>query len=142
MLAVISDEELESRYCGGRIGAAGIEMCIKEKDCCKVLSHAIKAEFVPQIESRSGEYVLIGVSGTSEQVYLSNIVPLESFKADLKACLYQSCSLDEWDHLFSTIKAGTLNQAEIVPVANEASAVATERKINGGLVSSRKQARW
>jgi hypothetical protein len=49
-------------------------MCIKEKHRCKVSSHAVKAEFVPQIESTSGEYVLIGVSGTSEQLYLSNIV--------------------------------------------------------------------
>jgi hypothetical protein len=112
-------------------------MCIKEKDCCIVISHAIKAEFVPQIESRSGKCVLIGVSGTSEQVYLSNIVPLESFKADLKTYLYES--LDEWDHLFSTIKAGTLNQEEIVLVANEASAVVEERQINGGLVLPRKR---
>jgi hypothetical protein len=131
MLAVISDHELESKYCGGRIGAAGIKMCIKEKHRCKVLSNATKAEFVPQIESSSGEYVLIGVSRTLEQVYLSDIVPLESFKADLKTYLYESRSLDEWDHLFSTIKAGTLNREEIVLVANEASAVAIERQING-----------
>jgi glycosylphosphatidylinositol transamidase (GPIT) subunit GPI8 len=64
---------------------------------------------------------------------------LESFKADLNTYFYNSRSLDEWDHLFSTIKAGTLNREEIVLVASEASAVATERQINGGLVSPRKR---
>jgi hypothetical protein len=83
-LAVISESDLESLYSGGKSGTAGVKMSIKEQGWCNILGHAMKAGFEPPIASQSGIYVLIGVAGKSEQVYISNIVPVEAFKSDLE----------------------------------------------------------
>jgi hypothetical protein len=136
-LAVICGRDLESLHRGGKI-RSGVKMCIKEKGCCSISSHATKAGFAPQLESTSGEYVVIGVGIQMEQVYLSHIVPVESFKADLKIYLFETRTMDEWNQFFSTIKAGTLDREEIGLAASKATVVARERATTGGSVSTRK----
>jgi hypothetical protein len=136
---LISESDLEGLFCCGKIGTAGLKMCIKEHERCNVQGHNTKAIFAPPILSPSGVYVLIGVAGKSEQVYLSNIVPKEVFKGNLDLYLYESRSMDEWDELFSIIKAGTLDSEEIERAAEESQSVARARSLTGGSVSPRKR---
>lgn len=138
-LAVISESDLDGLYCCGKIGTGGVKMCIKEQAKCSIQGHATKALFAPTVPSPSGTYVVIGVAGKAEQVYLSNIVPKEAFKGNLDLYLFDSRSVDEWDELFSTIRAGTLNSEEIGRVAEEAESVALARALTGGSVSPRKR---
>ena len=103
-LAVICEQELASSLCGGKIGTAGIKMCILERTVCSTISHSAKAVFAPKVLSESGQYVMVEVNRKPGQVFLSNSAPKESFKNSLDVYLRETRSCDEWDDLFRSVK--------------------------------------
>ena len=138
-LAVISEQELGVSLCGGQVGSSGLKMCIKESGRCITRSHEVKVQFNPPIRSGCGEYVLIGVGTQSEQAYLSHIVPVEHFNNVLQSYIYETRTVDEWDQFLSTIKAGPLDQEDIMLASIEAKEVAIDRAVSGGSISPRKR---
>ena len=109
-LVFICDKELPTKYCGGQIGGeGGSKMCIKQKDKCDVQCHKkLKAPFVKHRHLASGQYVLMGVGLQQDQAYLSHIVPVECFKADLATYANEKRTVDNWDMFFRAIKQGVL----------------------------------
>ncbi|MDE0918365.1 MAG: hypothetical protein OSA04_08645, partial [Flavobacteriales bacterium] len=128
-LVFICEVDLPMKYCGGQIGGeGGSKMCIRRNGECAVKSHKLKAPFVKHSQSASGQYVLMGVGLQQEQAYLSHIVPVECFKADLATYANERRTVDNWDMFFRAIKQGVTDKEEVRLAADDADAIAQERE--------------
>ena len=70
--------ELGQSICGGKVGSKGEKMCVLPMTSCTHKSHRkTSADFIPRNISQSGTYLMISVSKTGQEVWLSQSATFE-----------------------------------------------------------------